>query len=464
MRNVYVIGVHTIPFGKYVSNTIKELSALTYNGCLKDSGISPKDIQAMWFSNTGWGEFGQGSIRGQVALRHTGVEKIPITNIENACAGASTAFHHAWYGVAGGLYDITLAVGVEKLYQKNKTAMFAGFMAGIDFENCISIAKEYQVYGLTEEQKKDVAVFRQKYQSKSLAIEKHPRSRISDRLRKLKDDIVVAIRIGEILGYDTVKELRKLSPGNRSPFMDIYGFAARKHMEQFGSTVEQLAMIASKNHFNGMLNPNAQYRFEVPVEKILSDRIVTWPLTRSMCAPIGDGAASAILASEDMVKRFGVSSRAVKVRASVLGSGSSKPFGFDEPEIGERLSRLAYEIAGIGPQDINLAEVHDATAYGELRQTENLGFCPKGEGGKFAESGNTALHGRIPINTSGGLISRGHPVGASGLAQLHEIVTQLRGEAKQRQVNSPRIGLAENGGGALGYEEAAMCVHILEKP
>ncbi|MBU2488035.1 MAG: thiolase family protein, partial [Proteobacteria bacterium] len=222
--------------------------------------------------------------------------------------------------------------------------------------------------------------------------------------------------------------------------------------------------VASKNHKNGSLNPNAQYRFEVPVENALSDRIVSWPLTRSMCAPIGDGAASAILCSGATVKKLGLSGQAVKVRASILGSGMDRPFGFDAPEIGERLSKLAYEKAGVGPEDIHLAEVHDATAYGELRQAENLGFCPQGEGGVLAESGATALSGRIPLNTSGGLISRGHPVGASGLAQIHELVTQLRGTAGPRQVKNAALAMGENGRGALGAEEAAMCIHILEKP
>lgn len=266
------------------------------------------------------------------------------------------------------------------------------------------------------------------------------------------------------MGYANVLKIASLAAGDHSPFMDIYGYSARQHMKKFGSTVEQLAVIASKNHFNSTLNPNAQYRFEVPVEKVLKDRLVSWPITRSMCAPVGDGAASAIVCSKSVVKKLGLSRQAVRIRASILGTGKDRPYGFDEPEIGERLSRLAYEKSGLGPEDISMAEVHDATAYGELRQAENLGFCPAGEGGILAESGATSLSGRIPINTSGGLISRGHPVGASGLAQIHEIVTQLRGRAGKRQIAAPRIGMAENGGGALGVEEAAMCIHILEAP
>jgi acetyl-CoA acyltransferase len=135
----------------------------------------------------------------------------------------------------------------------------------------------------------------------------------------------------------------------------------------------------------------------------------------------------------------------------------------DAPDIGERLAKQAYNMAGVGPEDIGLAELHDATSWGELHQTESMGFCPMGEGGPFAESGATTLGGKKPINTSGGLECKGHPIGASGLSQIHELVMQLRGEAGKRQVEEARIGLAENGGGNIGVEEAAMCIHILEK-
>ncbi len=269
-------------------------------------------------------------------------------------------------------------------------------------------------------------------------------------------------RLCDILGTDTIKKLRREFSSDHSPFMDVYGFAARQHMKKYGSTIEQLAAIASKNHYHSSLNPNAQYTFSVTPEQVLADRMVTWPFTRAMCAPVGDGAASAILCDESTVRRLGLSPQAVRIRASVLGSGRER--GFDDVDIGERLSKIAYERAGLGPMDVNLAEVHDATAYGELHQAEALGFCPEGEGGLFAQSGATKVGGSLPINTSGGLESRGHPIGASGLAQLHEVVTQLRGNAGGRQVRGARIGLAENGGGALGQEEAAMCIHILESP
>ncbi len=177
-----------------------------------------------------------------------------------------------------------------------------------------------------------------------------------------------------------------------------------------------------------------------------------------MCAPIGDGSAAAIICSERFLKKH-PSNRAVKIRASVLKSGSRT----GENDISQRAAAVAYEMSGLGPEDIDVMEVHDATAFGEIHQMEALGFCPEGEGGVFAESGATALDGKIPVNPSGGLISRGHPIGASGLAQIHELVTQLRGEAGKRQVNDPRIAMAENGGGTLGNGEAAMTIHILEK-
>ena len=377
MQDVYIIGVDTIKFGKHMDKSIKDLAITTATGCLKDAGLNKDDIQALWFSNAGWGERGQMTIRGQVALKGMGIEGIPITNVENACAGGSTALHHAWYGVAGGLYDITMAVGAEKLYASNKNLVFNGFLGGIDIENVLTLVKTLSIFALTDEEKANVERFKQRYQSQKDTKGKKQSKSKEPFWKKYRDRFTSAIVLAEKIGYDTVWQLAKMSSGDHSPFMDVYGYAARQHMKKYGSTVEQLAVIASKNHFNSTLNPNAQYCFEVPVEKVLSDRIVSWPLTRAMCAPIGDGSASAILCSEDMVKKLGLTSQAVKIRASILGSAIRTSFDSDIPEIGERLSKLAYEQAGVGPQDINVAEVHDATAFGEVVQAENLGFCPE---------------------------------------------------------------------------------------
>ena len=171
-------------------------------------------------------------------------------------------------------------------------------------------------------------------------------------------------------------------------------------------------------------------------------------------------AAAAIVCSEAYLSQL-TAARAIKIRASVLGTGTDRDL--DGIDIGERLAKQAYEIAGVDPRDISLAELHDATSYGELHQTEAMGFCPVGEGGPWAETGATKLGGKQPVNTSGGLECRGHPIGASGLAQIYELGVQLRSEAGARQVEGARLGLAENGGGNIGVEEAAMCIHILEK-
>jgi acetyl-CoA acetyltransferase len=464
MRDVYVIAAHTIKFGKYLEKTITDLSAMTVFPCLKEAGLDKKQIQALWFSNSAWGEYErQVCIRGQVALRPLGIDAIPITNVENACAGGSTAFHHAWLGVASGLYDITMALGAEKIYDKNQALVFSGFLTGLDVGNLGTMLESLGDVALSDDEKKAMAAHIEKYKTAGKkGGGKSKKKTLKEKLMARRDALVVAIRIGETMGYDILKKLRKMGSGDHSPFMDVYGYEARQHMKKFGSTIEQLAVIASKNHFHSTLNPNAQYQFLVSKEDVLADRLVTWPLTRSMCAPIGDGAASAILCDETTVRRLGLTAQAVKVRASVLGSGMARDR--DGVDIGERLSRIAYEKAGLGPSDVDFAEVHDATAYGELHQCESLGFCPLGEGGRYAESGATKLGGKKPVNPSGGLESRGHPIGASGLAQIHELVTQLRGAAGPRQVAGARIGLAENGGGALGVEEAAMCIHILEKP
>jgi acetyl-CoA acetyltransferase len=244
-----------------------------------------------------------------------------------------------------------------------------------------------------------------------------------------------------------------------SPAMDMYASGARSAMKEHGLTQRQLAVVAAKAHNNSVSNPFAQYTFPMTVEEVLADREVAYPLTRAMCAPVGDGAAAAILCSERFPREHSVS-RAVAIRASILRSGKREG-GHDT---GPRAARAAYRAAGVGPEDVDLAEVHDATAYGEVATMEELGFCPVGEGGPFAESGATALNGKLPINTGGGLIARGHPVGATGLAQAFELTTQLRGEAGKRQVANPRIALAENGGGLLGSGPAAVCIHVLEAP
>ncbi|GAB6146637.1 thiolase family protein [Desulfocicer niacini] len=410
MGNVYIIGVGMLRFGKYLTRGVRDMAHEVIHSTLADAGLSRKDIQAAFFSNTFWGMFQkQHSIRGQVVFRSMGIDNIPVTNVENACAGASTALHLAVAGVRARMFDVAMAVGSEKITHTDKAKSLNAYTTCMDMENS-------------------------------------------------NTHIEMLSQIGSSFDLQ-IPEGQTLPGTDRSVFMDVYATFARWHMSKYGTTQRQLALIAAKNHWHGSLNTLAQYQQDMSVDQVLADVPVSYPLTRAMCAPVGDGATAAIVCSERFLKKL-TGARPVKIVASVLGSGMDRDI--DGEDIGERLSRNAYEMAGVGPADVDLAELHDATAYGELHQTEAMGFCAAGEGGILVESGATKLGGKQPVNTSGGLECRGHPIGASGLAQIFELVTQLRGEAGKRQVEGARIGLAENGGGNIGLEEAAMCIHILE--
>ena len=411
MEDLYIVGVGMIRFGKYPEKGVKEIARQATEMALKDAGLKKSDLEAAYFSNSFWGLFSnQHSIRGQVVLRAMGIEAIPIVNVENACAGASTAVYQACHGIRAGAFEVALALGAEKITHPDKRLSLEAYSSAVDVENF------------------DAHI---------------------DMMSRLNRGFNVVIPGGETA----------FGKG-RSIFMDVYAMFSRWHMDRFGSNQRQLAEISAKNHVHASLNPLAQYQNPMTTEEVLADVPITYPLTRAMCAPVGDGAAAAIVCSGSYLKRLR-DVRPVKIRASVLGSGTGRDL--DGLDIGERLAGKAYQMAGLGPEDIDLAELHDATAYGELHQTEAMGFCPPGEGGPYAESGATRLGGKKPVNTSGGLECRGHPVGASGLAQIYELVTQLRGEAGPRQVPGARLALAENGGGNIGVEEAAMCIHILER-
>ncbi|MFH0997098.1 MAG: thiolase family protein [Pseudomonadota bacterium] len=410
-NTVYIIGLGMIRFNKYPDRDVRDMAHEATRLALADAGIDKSVLEAAYFSNTFWGMFAnQHSIRGQVVLRSMGVESIPVTNVENACAGASTALHLAYTGIRADMFDVALALGSEKITHANKALSLGAYASCMDVGN----------------------------------FEKHLNMMM------------------ELTRTFTVKIPEDQAPpgDGRSIFMDAYAMGAKWHMSRFGTTQRQFAAICAKNHWHGSLNPLAQYQQNMTIEEVLADKPVAYPLTRAMCSPVGDGAAAAIVCSDAFLKKLS-NARPIRIRASILGSGTDR--NLDGEDIGERLAKKAYQYASVGPDDIDLAELHDATAYGELHQTEAMGFCPLGEGGPYAESGDTRLGGKQPVNTSGGLECRGHPIGASGLAQIYEIGIQLRGEAGNRQVQGARLGLAENGGGNIGVEEAAMCIHILEK-
>lgn len=407
---VYIVGVGSTALGRHPEKSVKDLTREAVNLALADAGAGLSDVEAAWFSNTRQGMMeNQNTIRGQCALRSMGFETIPIVNVENACASSSTGLNQAFAQIKAGLCDVALVVGAEKMfYPDKKDLMFKAFLGGWDVHDM-------------------------------------------DRSK----DVLLGLGNGLPLPPEATADT-----GQHSVFMDIYASLARQHMRLYGTTARQIAAAASKSHYHATMNPLAQYRIDMSIDEILDDKLVAWPLTRAMCAPISDGAAALLVCSENASRRFDAG-RAVEVMGSALVSGSNRPHDDLGRHIGKIAADKAYAQAGIGPKDIGVAEVHDASAYAEILQTENLGLCKPGEGGAMAERGDTRLGGRIPVNTSGGLVSKGHPIGATGAIQIHELVMQLRGEAGARQVAGARFAAAENGGGFFGVEEAATVVTIL---
>ncbi|TAL03074.1 MAG: thiolase family protein [Rhodospirillaceae bacterium] len=412
MSNVTIIGVGMTPLGKHLEKKVRHLAAEAIDAALLDAGLTKDAIEAAWFCNTRQGALeGQHGVRGQASLRAYGFEGIAIFNTDNACASSSSGVIQAYAAVEAGLYDIALVVGAEKMnYPENREGMFEAFKGSWD--------------------------------------------------RELADSHIASLLA---LGEGLSPPPGTAEAAERSVFMDIYAAQARFHMKTFGTTARQIAAVAAKNHNHSVLNPYAQYRFPMTVDEVLADRMIIWPITRSMCAPMSDGACAIVIASKRAAKRLG-SKRAVGI-AGIAASSSSNRSG---QEYDKHLTRVAadraYAMAGVGPGDISVAELHDASAIAEILHSENVGFCAYGEGGALVESGASQLGGRLPINVSGGLLSKGHPIGATGAIQLFELVTQLRGEARERQVEGARFALAENGGGFHGLEEAACVVTILEKP
>lgn len=242
----------------------------------------------------------------------------------------------------------------------------------------------------------------------------------------------------------------------------FFGMRATRHMEEYGTTREQIAEISVKNHSNGVKYPYAHYRFECDVEDVLNSPTVTHPLTLYDCCPVTDGASAVIIASQERAHEF--TDNPVRVAGSALSSDSFER-GFDESlahfPASRQAAKAAYERAGVGPEDIDVAEVHDCFTITELITYEDLGFCEEGEGGRFVEEGHTALDGEIPVNPSGGLLAKGHPIGATGVAQIAEIYEQLRGEAGDVQVNEPKVGLQHNIGLGRNATGSVSCVNIL---
>jgi acetyl-CoA acetyltransferase len=240
----------------------------------------------------------------------------------------------------------------------------------------------------------------------------------------------------------------------------VFAEAGMEHSRKYGTTFEQFAKVSVKNHHHSTMNPKAMYQIETPLETVMSAEMISYPNTKLMCSVNVDGSAAAVIVSEKKARELGME-RAIRVRASVLTSDPYTEKGTAMPDISQctRLAaKIAYEMAGVGPDDIDLIELHDCFATAEILHYENLGLCADGEAGRLIDEGETALGGRIPVNASGGLLSKGHPLGATGIANIYEVSTHLRGEAGKRQVENARMGLTHVIG--LG---SACAIHILEK-
>jgi acetyl-CoA C-acetyltransferase len=381
MRDVVVIGVGMSKFGELWAQSIKDIFVGAALKAIEDAGVD--HIDSMYVGAMSPGLFVGQEHLGAVMADYLGVNPIPATHVESACASGGVAFRQAFLEVASGVSEIVLAGGVEKMTD------------GVDVTEALATAadQEYEVYhGIT--------------------------------------------------------------------FPGLYAMMAKSHMHQFGTTREQLAAVAVKNHRNGAKNPNAQFRSEVTLEQVMNSTMVADPLRLLDCSPISDGAAAVIVASMDVAKML--KKNPVRVIASAQSSDTialhtRKSYTTLNSVV--RAAEKAYKMAGVTPKDINLAEVHDCFTIAEVMVTEDLGFFEKGKGGEAVASGWTSIECKmIPVNTSGGLKSKGHPVGATGIAQVIELYEQLNGQAGARQVEKARIGMAQNMGGS----GASCVIHILE--
>ncbi|MCM2393742.1 thiolase family protein [Streptomyces albipurpureus] len=383
-----IIGAGMTPFGKHLGRSLKSLGAEAVRSALGDAGLTTADLDMAFVSNAMASVVtGQVSVVGQTVLRDMGMTGIPVFNIDNACAGSSSALALACQAIRSGEAETVLVLGVEKLYSEDRTAAYRALNGAADID---------------------------------------------------------------------VLHASGIDPGRESVFIKaVYPPRLAAYAARYGLTAETLAGISVKNRRHAGHNPLAQYREPLTLAQVLASRSVAEPVRALMCAPIGDGAAAVVVTGE---RQLTASHSPVWVRACAIGMGGAA----DGRSALSRVADRAYARAGMGPESIHVAEVHDSISFNELLAYEELGFCGPGEGCDLVADSATALGGTLPVNTSGGLESRGHPVAATGLAQVTELVAQLRGDAGARQVPGARWALAENAGGLALDDTAALAVTILE--
>jgi len=407
MREVAVIGAGMTRFGKLADKGIKDLVAEAVRAAVDDAGVTFGDIEAAYVGSAVPGVMtGQEQIKAQVCLSAMGIDSIPMYNVENACASSSSALNLAWTAVGAGVHDCVLVVGFEKLFDQNKLKSFMALGTAVDIQMV----------------EKFLADFQKRQQS------------------------------GErILSEDSGK--------SKSIFMDMYAYYTRQYMQRYGLTQAHFGKLAVKSHKNGAHNPHAMYQKEVTLEEVLNSGEVAFPLTRMMCSPVSDGGAAVIVCSREKALQY--TSTPVWIASSVVGSGKISDDLSDT--LTRRLGPKAFEMAGIGPRDLDVIEVHDATSPSEIITLIELGVCPGEEAPRWIDEGRLEVDGAMPSNPSGGLAAKGHPIGATGLAQVNEIVHQLQGKAGKRQVKDAKVGMTHNGGGILGVDAAAMALHVFKR-
>lgn len=386
MSRVYVSGVGMTAFGKQPGRGLRDMAHEAIEEAFASSGLDRGRVERVYFGNAiGPTVVQQDMIKGQVALRGDTLSRLPLMNVENACASGGSALLMAVEAVASGAVNVALALGAEQMHHADRSRAFNALRGSTD---------------------------------------------VAD--------------IGEYV------------PGEisaNSLLMDFYAGVAQDYLAHSDASVRDFAAVAVKNRAHASHNPRAQLRTPQTIEDVLAGRMIVTPLTLAMCSPMTDGAAAALVCSEAVARALGTTM--IEVRACRMASGAG-----GEP-VGDAC-RQAYEQAGLGPDALDLLELHDAAAPAELLQYHEVGLCPPGDGFKLVREGATALGGRIPVNCSGGLLSRGHALGATGLAQIYELVRQLQGEAEGRQVENARVAMSVNGGGWLDDSYALAITTILE--
>lgn len=402
MTDPVIVGAAMTAFGPAPGRSLRSLATDAAAGALSDASVAAEDVDLVVFANAAGGLYdGQEMVRGQVALRHTALMGAPILNVENACASSSSALNVACMAVLSGQAEVVLVVGAEKLVQPDRARTYAALGGAVDLDEHVEVRE--------------------------------------------------MIRATVLRGLDTESPVVVDS----SPFMAMYAERTLAYQGGSGATDADIAAVVVKNRRHGSHNPLARFRTPVLADEVLGSRMIAEPLRLLMCSPIADGAAALVVTTAARAAAIGAP--AVRVLASVVRSGGAA----GGPGAVIRAATAAYDRAGIAPRDVDVLEVHDAAASAELWCYEELGLCPAGEGARLVATGHVGLGGAQPVNPSGGLIAKGHPVGATGCAQLVELVDQLRGRCGARQVPGARIGLAENGGGIIDGREATAVITVV---